>query len=288
MQQLQADNWKQTKQCLEAQMNSMEIRFSEVQASIEEVETRLRAEMAAKPPVPLFDHSSFREGLIADMQKMCDSKVKVLAGAPASLSRTSFSVAPPLPVPASARFVARKVFIKGFCEFGKDSTDGISTEEAGLVGAAMVGLLAPPLRTAVEKILAPFFKNRQITLILKEDSPPETAWEMVQNLNEAIKSGGHNVGGRPIYAVADAEKWKKDRNAALAKAHRTLVDEYTLQMGDRCHLDWAGGVLYHVRGSDSSALGCWHRSKGWIWHHDQLRKIWSGIDGDALDVAMNW
>ena len=198
------------------------------------------------------------------------------------------SVAPPLPIPQSARFVARKVFIKGFCEFGKDATDGISTEEAGLVGAAMVNLLPSSLKATVERILAPYFKNRQITLILREDSAPETAWEMVQNLNEVIKSGGHNVGGRPIYAVADAEKWKKDRNAALAKAHRTLVDEYTLQKGDRCHLDWAGGVLYHVRGNDSSTMGSWHRSKGWVWQHDQLKKVWSGVDVAALDLAMNW
>jgi uncharacterized coiled-coil protein SlyX len=190
-------------------------------------------------------------------------------------------------------FVSERIFLKGWCAYGAETTEGLSKAACEKVFAALVSklphaavsLMAP----ADKRMLAPYFRNRQITVYLRQDPGREDGYELARMINACIADNNMTVEGRKIYAVNDAELWKKQRNACILQAEATCREKFTArQMW--YHKDWASGALY-VRDASSpegseKVIGSWHKVKGWQWKASVV-SLYSDCTVAELEACMN-
>jgi hypothetical protein len=90
-------------------------------------------------------------------------------------------------------YISTRLFIKGWCPYGMDSTKGLSSETALKIGHSILAFLPCDMSSdlAPEPLRAPYHKNRQISINLKEDIGPKRAMEIARFLSDYVK--GHNI-----------------------------------------------------------------------------------------------
>ena len=192
----------------------------------------------------------------------------------------------------SLKFIPRKIFLKGWCEFGKDSEQGLSSANALKLGVKITSMLDAGLLCHLHadmprRFSAPFLKNRQLTIFLRDDCPDTAAWDVTSALNTLISDNGYNVSGRKVYATPDRELWKKQRNGQLAKANGVLQQEMALPRQATTYLDFPSGSLYVTMPTgEDIKIGTWDKNRGCCWLA-KLKSIWPAADLQLLDLAMS-
>ena len=222
--------------------------------------------------------------------------VEEVAKAASSIPRVAAPSAPlghrPAPAAADMRFVSRKIFIRGWCAFGEESTSGLSQVQALHVANGLVDSLSTFMKSMLEigdrRCVAPFFKNRQITVNISAEAPHDSAYSISRALNDHITSQALHIGGKPLYCTPDAELWKKQRNGSVFKASEVILRTFGLTGDLKLVKDWPSGSLYV-----SSALSgdvCVRKhlaASGWVWSRDLL-KVWPNANLDTLSEAIEF
>jgi hypothetical protein len=193
---------------------------------------------------------------------------------------------------AVEKFVPRRLFIKGFCNYGCEADEGISEQNANKAAGALLSHLKVEYRNflAVQNggILAPRFRNSQITLLLRDDAPPDAAWLILKDLKAVLEHQPMHINKRAIFVQADAEVWKKQRRAGLAKASQAISDEYSNGGPDvEITKDWPSGTLWAGKLDKTHKLGHWDRNRGWMWHEKALKLLIPEVDVSVLEMSMN-
>jgi hypothetical protein len=90
----------------------------------------------------------------------------------------------------------------------------------------------------LDRVQAPYFRNRQVTIQIIEAAADNAAYMLSQKINQIIKTSK--------YAVGDSAQWKKTRNAALAKASSAVENELMIDGGAvvTMTMDWPAGQLW--------------------------------------------
>ena len=188
------------------------------------------------------------------------------------------------------RFIARRLFLKGWCHFGREATEGLKEQDAVNMCTKILSLLPVGSRSLLEldRIQAPYFRNRQVTIQINEHAADNSAYTLCQEINEIIKSNNIHVNTRPVYAVGDSPQWKKTRNAALAKARSAVESELMIDGGAvvAMTMDWPAGQLWGEHQHQAALLGSWNRNKGWTWCAGTVRQIWPKADLAVLGLAV--
>ena len=194
------------------------------------------------------------------------------------------------PVEPEGRFIARRIFLKGWCHFGREATEGLKEQDAVHMCTKILSLLPVGSRSLLEldRIQAPYFRNRQVTIQISELAADNSAYTLCQEINAIIKSNDIHVGNRPVYAVGDAPQWKKTRNAALAKARSAVESELMIDGGAVVvmTMDWPAGQLWGEHHQQAALLGSWNRNKGWTWCAGTVKQIWPKADLAVLGLAV--
>jgi hypothetical protein len=241
-----------------------------------------------------------KQELMAELKQYINEKAKTAAATTAANISTSTGSSGPRPVDiralvppmTSLKFIPRTIFLKGWCEFGKDSEQGLSSANALKLGVKITSMLDPGLLCHLHadmprRFSAPFFKNLQLTIFLRDDCPDTAAWDVTSALNILISDNGYNVAGRKVYATPDTELWKKQRNGQLAKANGVLQQEMALPSQATTYLDFPSGSLYVTMPTgEDIKIGTWDENRGWCWLA-KLKNIWPAADLQLLDLAMS-
>jgi hypothetical protein len=235
----------------------------------------------------------------ADMVKlrsdiMSDVKVHLSSASSSSAAPQRVATRPPIiaapgQTGALERFIPTKIFIKGWCGFGEETTKGISTQVGEDAGRKLIGSLPEHFKASLAKtdtVRAPFYKNRQIVVNLRDDIEAGSAYELAKFMSEALKTNDIKIMGTVPYAVADAEAWKKHRNAMCAKACATLRVEtdWTEQHSET--IDWASGSVYVRKIGLEVCVGKYDRNRGWQWRASDLARMWPEVTVQSLSMAM--
>jgi hypothetical protein len=239
-----------------------------------------------------FDQVKFKSEVLSELQTLCNG---------AASSRSAPPVHVEIPVRPRAvsggsssgfqaeRFIAKKVFLKGWCPFGKDSTHGLSSESAKEMATKLMSSIPTHMREYIDmnkSPYCPFFKNRQISFVLHDSAPDSAAYDISRAWNDKLKVDGVTYKGFQIYAQADASQFVKDRRASVARARGTIETEL-LGTADGVTLttDWASGSLYASKSSIDTMIGKWDKQSGWKWLPG-LKHVWPLADVPCLDLSM--
>ena len=180
--------------------------------------------------------------------------------------------------------------MKGWCHFGREANEGLKEQDAVNMCTKILSLLPDCSRSLLEleRIQAPYFRNRQVTIQINEHAADNSAYMLCQEINEIIKSNNIHVNTRPVYAVGDSPQWKKTRNAALAKARSAVESELMIDGGAvvAMTMDWPAGQLWGEHQHQAALLGSWNRNKGWTWCAGTVRQIWPKADLAVLGLAV--
>jgi hypothetical protein len=188
------------------------------------------------------------------------------------------------------RFVATRIFLRGFCDFGAEATHGISKAQAKTVVDELFShldrstaayFMAPPRHFYTAR-----FRSSQIVLALRDNVQTGDAEHVTEQLNDTIRSQRLVYHGRPIFAVAEKELWKRIRNAALIKAANVIANHCTVPPD--CHIEkaWADGTLFAVVEQHTYPLGIW-KNDTWVWNESSLRALWPSIQAEDLSLAFD-
>ena len=79
------------------------------------------------------------------------------------------------------------------------------------------------VQNEIERILCPYFKNMQITCMLKNDMDREPAWVVFEALKAMVLAKSPVVRGQPVFVAMDQPPWKRERNSLIAKAARIFA-----------------------------------------------------------------
>jgi hypothetical protein len=131
----------------------------------------------------------------------------------------------------SEKFVPRRLFIKGFCNYGCDADEGISEASTKTAANSLLTHLKVEYRKFLAEhnggIFVPRFRNSEITLLIRDGAPDDAAWLILKELKTVLEHAPMHINKRPNFIQADAELWKKQRRAGLAKASQAISDEYS-------------------------------------------------------------
>jgi hypothetical protein len=194
-------------------------------------------------------------------------------------------------VEPEGRFFAKRIFLKGWCRFGREATEGLTEQDAINMCSKIVALLPVGSRSLLEldRVQAPYFRNRQVTIQIIEAAADNAAYMLSQEINQIIKTNNIHVSSRPVYSVGNSAQWKKTRNAALAKASSAVENELMIDGGAVVNMtmDWPAGQLWGEYQHQAYLLGSWNRSKGWIWCAGTIKQIWPKSDLAILGLAVD-
>ena len=183
------------------------------------------------------------------------------------------------------QFGLQKLFLKGWCSFGESNLE-IDSATAEGIGNHVVMKLPEKFKNVIDKVSAPYFKNRQTTIFLKEPVAPQLAWELCSVIRDVIEQHHLNYKGRKLTCAMDNPPWKRERNGLLAKCSRIVQQECDISE-DRLHLDWAAGTLYLRQGDgimNDLVLGRVQRGT-WSWTLQSFRTAFPNIDIATLRLA---
>jgi hypothetical protein len=165
----------------------------------------------------------------------------------------------PIPQQAGASsrapFVPEKVYVKGFCPYGRDDEYALSKKDAAALAASLIGLLPDEWRDRVCQPNFLYRRNRQITLPLTGTSTRNDVYQLVEAWNTELKSRKIKCNGFDVWIQADAPEFVKLRRRCLAKAMACVRSECNMD-GATFEPDWPAGVLYvSLRGQEID-IGC--------------------------------
>jgi hypothetical protein len=220
----------------------------------------------------------------------------------ASLPTAQFNIPPPqqqhhfaaaATTGAMGRFVARKLFLRGFCQFGEEQTLGLKSFDLKHVGLGLVAKLEDDMKPWLEQgdrmFHAPHFKNRQLQVNIAEHAPSDAAWLICKFLNGIIRETGLTVAAKPIYLTPDMEAWKRRRNGAVHRSQETIMKCLTVNSSIGFTKDWASGSLYATMSGEDLFLGAWSQQKdAWAWSTCNLKKWWPDAAIGELNIAMEF
>lgn len=206
----------------------------------------------------------------------------------------AFAVAPPIPVVNSSSsssdrntpWIANRILLKGWCACGSNG-DALYSEKAEAIGTSVVAKLPLHLSSKIDKVSAPYFKNRQITLHLKDNLANNDPWDICTAIRSAITSNNLHVAGKPLIASLDAPPWKRERNSILASASGAVLRETGLTDAE-LQLDWPSGSLYAKASATvprDTSLGQVVRAQ-WVWHDMCVRAALPRIDLATLKMSL--
>jgi chaperonin cofactor prefoldin len=186
------------------------------------------------------------------------------------------------------RFVASRIFLRGWCEYGMETQHGITKDHAKSLVNRIWGYLnrdtssyfvAPPRHFYTAR-----FRSSQIVLALKDTAKAGDAEWLAEQLNDVLRSKHVSHNDRQVYAVAEKELWKRLRNAAIIKAEKVILNECTVP--DCMHLEkaWPDGALLAVLEGRTYTLGEW-KSDAWLWNSD-IRVLWPTVQTEDLTLAL--
>ena len=174
----------------------------------------------------------------------------------------------------------------------EESISGLSQVQALHVANGLVDSLSTSTKSMLEvgdkRCVAPFFKNRQITINISAEAPHDSAYAISRALNDLITSQALHIGGKPLYCTPDAELWKKQRNGSVFKASEVILRAFGLTGDLKLVKDWPSGSLYVSSAmSGDVCVGKHLAASGWVWSRDLL-KVWRNANLDTLSEAMEF
>jgi hypothetical protein len=192
--------------------------------------------------------TNIRDEILQSFKDECALELK-LGFKKECLEQLSKTPAPcPVPAPsvtASSKpevWVPSRIFVRGWCAYGQENSQGISSEEGEGAGSKIKALLPVLVQNEIERILCPYFKNRQITFMLKKDIDRERAWVVFEALKAMVLAKSPVVRGQPVFVAMDQPPWKRERNSLIAKAARIFIETAAVSK-DCIVLDWTSGSL---------------------------------------------
>jgi hypothetical protein len=192
----------------------------------------------------------------------------------------------------SEKFVPRRLFVKGFCNYGCEADEGISEANAKTAPNSILAHLKVDYQIILAEndggILSPPFRNSQITWLLRDDAPDDAAWLILKDLKTVLERTPMHINQRPIFIQADAELWKKQLRAGLATASQAISDEYSNGgPGVEITKDWTSGTLWANKLDKTNKLGHWDRHRGWMWHEKAVKLLIPEGDLSVLEMSVN-
>lgn len=190
--------------------------------------------------------------------------------------------------PALAPFVPRKIFLKGWCPFGKEASHGLNKADAKEIADRCLALLPQSLKDLLdlrEGVVAPFHRNRQLSFSFVPGVDAAAAYHLSRTWNENLRSRQVTVRALDVYVVCDAPMWKKEMRSCMARALHAAEAEFKLE-GDILTPDWAASSLWMQRGALEDIVGRWDKTKGWRWLLPAIHKFDARVELSTLDLAM--
>jgi hypothetical protein len=186
-------------------------------------------------------------------------------------------------------FICRKIFVRGWTEFGDDDSKGELAEVLKGVGQSLVARLPSELSSYLEvpdqRFWDPRYRNRQLTINLHMSAPENAGFKIMSYLNDSFKSNPVLVLNKPIYITRDMELWQKQRNGALVRSKKAILP-YLLP-GISVVQDWPGGQLWLKKGDGSEVIvGFWKRDDGWTWRDESVKSWLPEADLGRLAESM--
>jgi len=193
---------------------------------------------------------------------------------------------------ASSKFVARKLFARGWCTFGCEATEGMKTADLIAAGTSLINMLTSEMQSWVEtadkRFHAPHFRNRHLQINLNEVGPDDAGWQICRVINDRLKSEGTTMNNKTFYLTPDMELWRRQRNGCLNRANDVILRELSPLGNSELIKDWAGGKLYFSHGGNDCLLGSWNSKNGWSWTAASIQQLWPQADLQQLATAMEW
>jgi hypothetical protein len=271
-------------------VESIQARVAVIEATVDEV-----AEL--RETVKSFSIESVKASLKEDLMAELSAQCKTLIAD----STKNLPAAPPFPPPGPpgwggshddhgahpATFVAKKVFLKGFCDWGRDD-EALRRDDAERIYREVLGMLSPAHQAWIDQSRpgAPFRRNRQIVFHLRDTAPHDAAHHIVRDGNVVLKEAGNEttVNGKQVWLQADAPDHVKQRRACLAKARSAAAQ--ALGTSWSFAPDWPAGILYIERGGTEQIIGKHDRKKGWQWQNAVIDQVYGAGKAAAVAAAM--
>jgi hypothetical protein len=164
-------------------------------------------------------------------------------------------------------FVPRKLFLRGFCPYGKESSQGLSAMALMQFWMSVCPLLQHDVQQLVmagdRGVSAPRFRNRQLTIYVADGSPVDAAYVLCRDLNEIVKARNMRLRDREVYFTPDQPAWKKRRNYVL-KSAEVWVHEHMPTL--LVKTDWPAGRLWRDEAPGTTAICLGEVVSGeWVW-----------------------
>jgi hypothetical protein len=175
-----------------------------------------------------------------------------------------------------APFVPEKVFVKGFCPYGRDDEFALSKRDAAALAASLISLLPDEWRDRVSQPNFLYRRNRQITLPLTGITTCNDVYQLVEAWNTELKTRKIKSNGFDVWVQADAPEFVKLRRRCLAKAMACVRNECNMD-GAAFEPDWPAGVLYvSLRGQEID-IGSVQKTGEFKWKQEGLLKVWPNV-----------
>jgi hypothetical protein len=164
-------------------------------------------------------------------------------------------------------FVPRKLFLRGFCPYGKESSQGLSAMVLVQFWMSVSALLQQDVLQLVmpgdRGVSAPRFRNRQLTIYVADGSPVDAAYVLCRDLNEILKSRNMRLRDREVYFTPDQPAWKKRRNYVLKSAEVWVLEHMPALP---VKTDWPAGRLWRDEAPNVPAICLGEVVSGeWVW-----------------------
>ena len=224
--------------------------------------------------------AKLRSDILSDVKVQMSSASSSASTAPSRAAARPPLLAGPTLQGQGERCIPTKIFIKGWCGFVEETAKGISTKVGEEAGRKLIATLPDHFKAHLAKtdtVRAPFYKNRQIVVNLRDDVEAGAAHDLAKFLSEASKTNNIKIMGTVPYVVADAEAWKKHRNAMCAKACAALRSETDWTDQHIETIDWASGSVYVCKGVVEVCVGKYDRNKGWQWKASEIQRMWPEV-----------
>ena len=160
-------------QSLQAQQQKQQLDFSEKIAAC-----------ATSSTTP-FDREGLKKEIVQEVRG--DSR----AGVPVAARPSVPLAAAPVTPHESDKFVPRRLFIKGFCNYGCEADQGISEASATTAATSCLTQLRVEYRRFLAEnnggVMAPRFRNSQITALIRDGAPDDAVWLILKDLKTVLE-----------------------------------------------------------------------------------------------------
>jgi hypothetical protein len=187
------------------------------------------------------------------------------------------------------RFVCKKLFVRGWCEYDDDDSKGELGGILKTVGEGLVRRLEQHMQHWLEvperRFWAPRHRNKQLTINIHERAPHDAGFQMMSAINRSPREHPVKVLGKEVYITRDMELWQKKRNGFLVRSKKLITP--FLDGETAVIQDWSGGQLWLRRGGVERIVGTWTAADGFTWIPDAISAFCPEADLAALAEKMH-